>query len=90
MELQICRREHFNRWYSVRAYYTALSITDIPFTIISTFIYIFLTYTLTDQPMEEFRIVSFLTIGLLTSFVAQGFGMWAGSLFGLKVICETL
>lgn len=60
-------------------------ITDIPFTIISTLIYIFLTYILTNMPLEEIRILTFFNIGLLTSFTAQGLGLLAGSLFELKV-----
>lgn len=85
LELPIVKREYHNRWYSPSAYYLALTITDIPFTIISTLIYIMLSYIMTNQPLEELRIFAFLMIGLLTSFTAQGFGLFSGSLFSLKV-----
>jgi hypothetical protein len=86
IELPIIKREHFNRWYSPSAYYLALTITDIPFTIISTLLYVFLSYIMTNQPLEEFRILTFSMILLLTSFTAQGFGLFSGSLFkSLKV-----
>jgi ATP-binding cassette, subfamily G (WHITE), member 1 len=85
LDLPIVKREHFNRWYSTGAYYLALTTSDIPFTIISTLIYISLSYVLTNQPLEEFRVVTFLMIALLTSFTAQGFGLLAGSMFELKV-----
>ena len=55
LEVAIIKREHFNRWYSVRAYYAALSLADLPIQFLCTLIYVTITYLLTDQPMEFFR-----------------------------------
>lgn len=88
LELPIVKREIFNRWYSSSAYYAALSMTDIPMTIICSFIYLGITYFMTCQPID--RAVAFFGIGLLTSFVAQGFGHFASSLFDLKVLVFVL
>lgn len=29
-EMSILQKEHFNRWYSLKAYYTAINIVDLP------------------------------------------------------------
>ncbi|KAL7021138.1 hypothetical protein ACKWTF_011772 [Chironomus riparius] len=82
LELPIIKREVFNRWYTSSVYYVALSLTDIPMTIISTSIYLTITYFMTNQPLD--RAVAFFAVGLLTSFVSQGFGHFASSLFDLQ------
>ncbi|XP_070503960.1 ATP-binding cassette subfamily G member 4-like isoform X2 [Chironomus tepperi] len=82
LELPIIKREIFNRWYTSSVYYVALSLTDVPMTIISSSIYLAITYFMTNQPLD--RAVAFFTVGLLTSFVSQGFGHFASSLFDLQ------
>lgn len=51
-------------------------------TLLCSGIYLFITYLMTNQPID--RIVPFVFIGFLTSFTAQGFGLFASSLFDLK------
>lgn len=86
LELPITKREHFNRWYSTGAYYLALFISDVPVIITCCTLYLFLINFLTDQPMDTFRFSNFVFIGTLTSFTAQSFGMFIGSMFDVKVI----
>lgn len=42
-EMSILIKEHFNRWYSLKMYYTALTLVDIP---VSVGLHYFLTYCL--------------------------------------------
>lgn len=85
LEFQITKREIFNRHYKPASYYLSLTIFDIPMTILCSFIYLSITYYLTDQPLDR-RAVEFFAVGFLTSFVAQGFGLFISSIFkGLKV-----
>ncbi|XP_070491982.1 ATP-binding cassette sub-family G member 1-like [Chironomus tepperi] len=83
-ELPVIKREHFNRWYSFSAYFTSLTLADLPMQILCTVIYIVITYFLTDQPLELFRFSAFFTINLLCTFVAQGYGLVVSSLFNVK------
>ena len=85
LELPIVTREHFNRWYSLKAYYVAMTLADAPIQTGCIFIYIVITYLMTSQPMELFRISLFFTILLMTAFVAASLGLVVGALFSVKV-----
>lgn len=78
------KREHFNRWYSVRAYFISFAVADIPIQVFCTTIYILITYVMTSQPMEMFRFSGFFLVNLLVCFVAQGLGLLVGSIFNVK------
>ncbi|KAF7272263.1 hypothetical protein GWI33_014948 [Rhynchophorus ferrugineus] len=83
-ELPILTREHFNKWYSLKSYYLAITIADIPIQICATVIYALITYFLTMQPIEIFRISSFLFMCVLISLVAQSFGLFIGACMDVK------
>lgn len=74
------KREHFNRWYSPIAYYLALSIVDIPALILNNIVFVSITYPLTNQPLETFRVSLFFLISVLVGFTAQGLGILLGSI----------
>lgn len=85
MELPIITREHFNRWYSLRAYYIAMTVADIPIQVLCTVTYISITYYMTGQPPEAYRMGLFTLICLMVAWVAQGLGLLVASLFDVKV-----
>ncbi|XP_072394710.1 ATP-binding cassette subfamily G member 4-like [Diabrotica undecimpunctata] len=74
-ELPILTREHFNKWYSLKSYYLAISIADIPIQMAASTCYALLTYFMTQQPIEGFRVGQFLFICLLIAAVSQSFGL---------------
>lgn len=86
LELPIVTREHFNRWYSLKAYYVAMTLADAPIQTGCIAIYIVITYLMTSQPLEFFRLGLFFAICLMTAFVAQSLGLVVGALFSVKVI----
>jgi ATP-binding cassette subfamily G (WHITE) protein 1 len=85
-ELPIITREHFNKWYSLKSYYLAITLADIPIQIVATLIYAIVTYFLTMQPVEAYRIFSFMFMCILISLVAQSFGLFIGAMMDIKVV----
>ncbi|EFA01493.1 ATP-binding cassette sub-family G member 1 [Tribolium castaneum] len=83
-ELPIITREHFNKWYSLKSYYLAITLADIPIQMVATLLYAIVTYFLTMQPVEAFRIFSFLFMCVLISLVAQSFGLFIGAIMDIK------
>ncbi|XP_055839887.1 ATP-binding cassette subfamily G member 4 isoform X2 [Episyrphus balteatus] len=84
LEFPIVTREHFNRWYSLRAYYIAFTLADIPIQIICTSVFIVISYTLTGQPIDITRISLFGLITFLTALVAQSIGLAVGASLSIK------
>jgi len=84
LEMPVLLKENFNRWYSLRSYYLAITISDIPFQAVFCFIYVAIVYYFTSQPMELARYGLFLTACLLISFVAQSVGLVVGAAMNVQ------
>jgi ATP-binding cassette, subfamily G (WHITE), member 1 len=85
LEKSVIKREHFNKWYSSKAYYIALTVTDIPIVIVCLTIAILIAWNITGQPLEFFRFQLLMASQTLLGFTSQGFGLMIGSCFNLKV-----
>lgn len=85
LDVPTLKREHFNRWYSTSAYYISVTLADVPLTTLCTCSFVSILYFMSNQPIEQFRFLSLLSIQLLLSFVSQGLGMMIGSMFRLMV-----
>ena len=85
MEMSILQKEHFNRWYSLKVFYTSITIVDIPISIISCTLFSIILYYMTSQPAELIRFSMFLTISILVTFVANSFGLMIGAVSNVVV-----
>ncbi|CAK9803155.1 ATP-binding cassette subfamily G member 4 [Anthophora plagiata] len=81
MQMSILLKEHFNRWYSLKAFYTALTLVDLPISIFCCLIFTVIVYFITSQPLEIARFLMFFSISLLVSFIGQGTGLMIGAVF---------
>ncbi|XP_012280877.1 ATP-binding cassette sub-family G member 1 [Orussus abietinus] len=82
-EMNLLKKEHFNRWYSLKAFYTSVTLIDIPVSIISCALFVVIVYLMSAQPLEIDRFTMFFTISVLVAFVAQGFGLMIGAVFNV-------
>lgn len=79
-EMSILLKEHFNRWYSLKAYYMHVSILDFPISVLCCLIFSVMIYFLSSQPMEWMRFEMFFAISLLVVFVGQSIGLMIGGI----------
>ncbi|XP_020294982.1 ATP-binding cassette sub-family G member 4 isoform X2 [Pseudomyrmex gracilis] len=84
LEMPVLLKEHFNRWYSLKSYYLAMTISDIPFQTIFCTMYVTIVYFVTSQPAELMRYSMFLSTCLLISYVAQSVGLVVGAAMNVQ------
>lgn len=74
-QVQVLKREHFNRWYRCNPYYFAMSVAKLPLQLANSLLYLTMVYFITDQPIEGTRMALFYLISILTSLTSESFGL---------------
>ncbi|XP_050541164.1 ATP-binding cassette subfamily G member 4-like isoform X2 [Daktulosphaira vitifoliae] len=82
-EVQMLKREYFNRWYGLNAYFCALTCSQIPLQIALATIYISLTYWFTDQPLEIERILKYFIVCVIVALSSESMGYAISSQFSV-------
>ncbi|XP_034952375.1 ATP-binding cassette sub-family G member 1-like [Chelonus insularis] len=70
-QVLLLKREHFNRWYDLSPYFTALTISTIPPQLILSTIYLTMVYLISEQPLELFRCAMFFSTCFVCAFIAE-------------------
>lgn len=80
----ICRYSHTSKIVNTYAEKTN-ELINVVLQIIATIMYVLVTYFMTMQPTELFRLTFFLIMCVLVSLVAQSFGLFIGASMNIKV-----
>ncbi|KAL5278836.1 hypothetical protein ACFFRR_003454 [Megaselia abdita] len=80
LEIEIIKKETFNRWYSIRTFYLATLITSTPVHILFSTTYALIIYFMTDQPFEVERFMKTVLVLIATTLAADGFGIILGGI----------
>lgn len=85
-EINLIKREHFNRWFRIGPYYCAMIVAKLPIHMAINIAYITIIYLATDQPLELNRMAMFYSISLLVALTSESLGTLLSSRLSLVVI----
>lgn len=84
-EVQLLKREHFNRWYRIGPYYLSMIASKLPIQIGLAIFYITMIYTVSNQPLELNRMAMFYSISIMIALTSESLGVLIASRLSLIV-----
>ncbi|XP_037302867.1 ATP-binding cassette sub-family G member 1 isoform X2 [Manduca sexta] len=86
-EVKLVKKEHFNCWYGLTAYYAALTISKLPVQVTLNILFSTIVYFMTGIPFNVSRFVVFCFVGIIVSLASEGMGLAIGSMFNVTNGC---
>ncbi|XP_052754565.1 LOW QUALITY PROTEIN: ATP-binding cassette sub-family G member 1-like [Galleria mellonella] len=74
-EVHLIKREYFNRWYGLKAYYAAHITCRTLATTVFSLIFLAFVYPITSQPMELPRILMYTAICVAVAWISESIGI---------------
>ncbi|KAJ6224819.1 hypothetical protein RDWZM_003364 [Blomia tropicalis] len=90
LEVSVFVKENFNGWYSLKSYYLARQIADLPPMLFFPLLFGVPSYFITHQYFEWTRFALFHTVLIMLSFLAQGLGFLVSAYFVKDVTTSTV
>uniref|UniRef100_A0A8C4XBV2 ATP-binding cassette sub-family G member 4-like n=1 Tax=Erpetoichthys calabaricus TaxID=27687 RepID=A0A8C4XBV2_ERPCA len=87
LQMPVVLKEHHNNWYSLKAYYLAKMMSDMPMQIIGPIIYCCIAYWMTSQPPKATLYVLFAGLLILVAFVTQSVGQFIAAMCDSLMVC---
>ncbi|KAF5308832.1 hypothetical protein FQR65_LT00532 [Abscondita terminalis] len=82
-EISTITNEYFNKRYSLKMYFAANTLCEMPILVLCCLIFTAIVYPATGQPIEIYRLIMFTIMSLLIVFVSQSLGFMVGTIFNL-------
>lgn len=90
LAVSVFMKENFNGWYSLKSYYIARNLADLPPMLFFPLLYGCLAYFITQQLFEWHRFLMFQAILIIVSILAQGLGFIVSAFFVKDVTTSTV
>ncbi|XP_056637989.1 ATP-binding cassette sub-family G member 4-like isoform X1 [Diorhabda sublineata] len=81
LEVKLLKREYFNRWFSLKAYFCAVTVVNIPLLFIYGIMFSSIVFFMSGQPIELGRFILFTSICINVALCSQGLGYAIGASF---------
>lgn len=83
LEVRLLKREYFNRWFSLKPYFLAVTVINLPILIFCGILFVLIVFCLSGQPMEFDRFLWFSLVGISVGLASQGLGYTIGATFDI-------
>ncbi|KAF5280007.1 hypothetical protein FQA39_LY05388 [Lamprigera yunnana] len=82
-EISIIQNEYFNKRYSLKMYFAAATVCEVPILIFCCLLFTAIVYPTTGQPLELKRVAMFTIISLQIVLASQCLGVTIGTIFNI-------
>lgn len=83
--MKYLKKEYFNKWYDIKSYYLALTLSTLPDQLVFGPLFTLIIYLLTSQPLEIYSFLAFYGTLLLVAAISEGYAIMVSSFMNVTV-----